>query len=82
MISMRKSIAKGLSYIALICSVFPLISYLLAMFKVTLTGGMQIVLAGMNVLCVLLGLVLSVFCVQSKESRSIINIVFTAISIF
>ncbi|WP_195321088.1 hypothetical protein [[Clostridium] symbiosum] len=78
---MRKNIAKGFSYIALICSVFPLISYLLAMFKVTLSSSMQTVLAGMNVLCVLLGLGFSIACVKSSETRNTINIISTIISL-
>lgn len=38
MISMRKSIAKEFSHMALTRSIFPLITYLLAMVKATLTG--------------------------------------------
>lgn len=79
---MKKTISKLLSLIALICSMFPVLSYLLAAFKVTLSSGMQTVLTGANILCVLLGLGLSIACVKSNETRSITNIVSTIISIF
>lgn len=77
---MKKSVAKPFSYVALICSVFPVFSYFLAAFKITLTGGIQTALAGMNVLCALLGLGLSIACVKNSETRSIINIISTIIS--
>ena len=38
--------------------------------------------AGANIVFVLLGLILSVVCVRSREIRSIINIISTAISVF
>lgn len=78
---MEKNSSKYLSMIALICSLFPLISYLLAVFKVTLNNGMQAVLASSNVLCILLGLGLSIICVRKEENHSVINIVAMVISI-
>ena len=48
----------------------------------SLSDGIRTVWAGANIVFVLLGLILSVVCVRNKESRSIINIVSTAISVF
>ena len=77
---MKKAISKPLSVAALIFSVFPAVSYLLSIFKVTLSGGMQTALAGANIVCVLLGLGLSIVCVKNSESRNAINIISTVIS--
>ena len=48
----------------------------------SLSDGVRTAWAGANIVFVLLGLILSVVCVRSRESRSIINIVSTAISVF
>ena len=42
---------------------------------------MQAVLASSNVLCILLGLGLSIICVRKEENHSVINIVAMVISI-
>ena len=51
-------------------------------YKRQLSDGVRTAWAGANIVFVLLGLILSVVCVRSRESRSIINIVSTAISVF
>lgn len=79
---MKKSILKPLSIIALICSIFPAMSYLLAMFSIDLSSGIQRVLVGVNIMCVILGLGLSGVCIRSNGIRNIINIVSIIISIF
>lgn len=48
----------------------------------SLSDGIRTVWAGANIVFVLLGLILSVICVRNRESRSVINIVSTAISAF
>ena len=77
---MRRSKAAVFSVISLISSVFPVFSLLLAALGITLSGGVQTALAGMNVLCALLGLGLSLTCVRNSETRSITNILSAVIS--
>ena len=48
----------------------------------SLSDGVRTAWAGANIVFVLLGLILSVVCVRSRKSRSIINIVSTTISVF
>lgn len=71
---MKRSIAMGCSVTALICSVFPMFSYLLAVLRIVLTPELQTALAGANILCTLLGLGLSLVCIKSRETRSVVNI--------
>lgn len=79
---MKRSTAKGCSVTALICSVFPVFTYLLAGFKIVLSPELQTALAGANILCALLGLGLSIACIKSKETRSVVNIFSAVISAF
>lgn len=71
---------KPLSVAALVVSVLPLATLIPSLLKITLTDGVRSMWAGANVLFVVLGLVLSIICVRKKDSRSIINILSTAIS--
>lgn len=82
MISVKKSTAKGFCYAGLICSVFPILSYLLEAFPISLTWGMQNALAGMNILCALLGLGFSIACVKRRETRNVVTIISTILSAF
>ena len=79
---MRRSKSAVFSVISLIFSVFPVFSLLLSALGITLSGGVQTALAGMNVLCALLGLGLSLTCVRNSETRSITNILSAVISTF
>lgn len=71
---------KGLSSLALIFSVLPLATFIPILLKVTLPDGVRTVWGGVNIVCVLLGLLLSVACVKSSDSRSVVNIASMAIS--
>lgn len=71
---------KGLSSLALIFSVLPLATFIPILLKVTLPDGVRTVWGGVNIVCVLLGLILSLTCVKSSDSRSTVNIVSMAIS--
>lgn len=71
---------KGLSSLALLCSVLPLATFIPILLKVTLPDGIRTVWSGANIVCVLLGLILSVVCVKSSDSRSTVNIASMAIS--
>lgn len=71
---------KPLSVAALVVSVLPLATLIPSFLKITLPDGVRSMWAGANILFVVLGLVLSIICVRSKDSRSIVNILSTAIS--
>lgn len=76
---MKKETSQKLSIIALLISIFPVISYVLPMFKISLGGGVQTALAVANVSCTLMGLILSIICVKSQETRNALNIISTLI---
>ena len=72
---------KSLSMVALIVCILPAATLVSALFQITLPDGVRTILAGINIVFVLLGLLLSVICVRNKESRSIVNIISTVVSI-
>ncbi|MDO4555281.1 MAG: hypothetical protein Q4B70_09080 [Lachnospiraceae bacterium] len=71
---------KGLSSLALLCSVLPLATFIPIRLKMTLPDGVRTVWGGANIVCVLLGLILSIVCVKSSDGRSAVNIGSMAIS--
>lgn len=73
---------KNLSVVALMVSVLPLATLLPAFLKITLSEGVCSIWAGVNIVSVLVGVILSMICVWSKESRSAVNIVSTVVSVF
>ena len=79
---MEKKKLQSISIAALIVSILPLATLIPCFLHLSLADGIRTVWAGANIVFVLLGLILSVVCVRNKESRSIINIVSTAISVF
>ena len=79
---MEKKKFQSVSIAALIVSILPLATLIPSFLHLSLADGVRTVWAGANIVFVLLGLILSVVCVRNKESRSIINIVSTAISVF
>ena len=79
---MEKKKLQSISIAALIVSILPLATLVPSFLHLSLGDGIRTVWAGANIVFVLLGLILSVVCVRNKESRSIINIVSTAISVF
>ena len=79
---MEKKKLQSISIAALIVSILPLATLVPSFLHLSLADGIRTVWAGANIVFVLLGLILSVVCVRNKESRSIINIVSTAISVF
>lgn len=79
---MEKKKLQSVSIAALIVSLLPLATLAPSLLHLSLADGVRTIWAGANIVFVLLGLILSVVCVRSKESRSIINIVSTAISAF
>lgn len=73
---------KKLSTVSLVISVLPLAALIPVFLKVTLSERVSTAWAGINIFCVVAGLILSIICVRSNESRSIINIASTIISVF
>lgn len=79
---MKKKKLQSISIAALIVSILPLATLIPSFLHLSLADGIRTVWAGANIVFVLLGLILSVVCVRNRESRSVINIVSTAISVF
>lgn len=73
---------QKLSVAALIISILPLMTFIPVLFNITLTDGVRSVWAGVNILSVFVGLILSVICVKSRDSRNVVNIISTVISSF
>lgn len=73
---------QRLSVAALIISVLPLATFIPVFLNITLTDGGRSVWAGINILSVFVGLILSIVCVKSRDSRSVVNIISTIISSF
>ena len=72
---------QKLSLAALIVSLLPLATLVPMFLKITLPDGVRTVWAVCNIVLVLSGLLLSVICVKSEESRSAVNIMSTVISV-
>ena len=72
---------QKLSLAALIISLLPLATLVPVFLKITLPDGVRMVWAVCNIVLALVGLLLSVICVKSEESRSGINIMSTIISV-
>ena len=73
---------KTLSLVSLIISVIPAATLIPVFLKITLSEGVSTAWAGVNIGCAVVGLLLSIICVKSDESRSPINIASTIISAF
>lgn len=72
---------QKLSLAALIVSVLPLATLIPVFLKITLPDGVRTVWAICNIGLAMAGLLLSVICVKNEESRSIVNIMSTIISV-
>ena len=79
---MEKKKYQSISIAALIVSILPLATLIPSFLHLSLADGIRTVWAGANIVFVLLGLILSVVCVRSRESRSMINIASTGIRAF
>ena len=67
---------------ALIVSVLPLATLIPVLLKITLPDSVRSIWAVANIVFVLVGLCLSIVCVRNRESRGLMNIASTTISIF
>ena len=72
---------QKLSLAALLVSLLPLATLVPVFLKITLPDGVRMVWAICNIVLALAGLLLSVICVKSEESRSIVNIMSTLVSV-
>ena len=72
---------QKLSLAALIVSLLPLATLVPVYLKITLPDGVRMVWAICNIVLALAGLLLSVICAKSEESRSAVNIMSTVISV-
>ena len=72
---------QKLSLAALIVSLLPLATLVPVFLKITLPDGVRMVWAICNIVLALAGLLLSVICVKSEESRSAVNIMSIVISV-
>ena len=68
---------KKLSIAAVVISVLPLATFIPSLLSITLSDGVRSVWAGVNILSVLIGFVLSV---KNHDSRNAVNIIGTVIS--
>ena len=73
---------EKLSIEALVISILPLAAFVPTLFNIVLTNNIRSIWAVVNIFFAFLGLVLSIICVKSRDSRSMINIVSTVISNF
>ena len=71
---MEKKKFQSVSIAALIVSIIPLAALAPSLLHLSLSDGVRTAWAGANIVFVLLGLILSVVCVRSRGSRSIINL--------
>ena len=72
---------QKLSLAALIVSLLPLATLVPVFLKITLPDGVRTVWTVCNIVLVLSGLLLSVICVKSEESRSATNSMSSVISV-
>ena len=72
---------QKLSLAALIVSLLPLATLVPVFLKITLPDGVRTVWAICNIILATAGLLLSVICVKSEESRSAVNIMSSVISV-
>ena len=72
---------QKLSLAALIVSLLPLATLVPVFLKITLPDGVRMVWAICNIVLALAGLLFSLVCVKSEESRSAVNIMSTVISV-
>lgn len=73
---------KTLSLVSLMTSIIPAATLIPVFLKITLPEGVSTVWAGVNIASAVVGLILSIVCVRSEESRSPVNIASTIVSTF
>lgn len=79
---MQSKKLKTISLVSLIISVIPAATLIPVFLKITLPEGIRTTWTGVSIACAVVGLLLSIICVKSDESRSPVNISSTIISAF
>ncbi len=79
---MKQETSTKMSAAALACGSFPLLSGLLQVLHVPLSGAPQLLLAGADLLCTLAGLGLAAVCVKERQHRNFWNLSALALSAF
>lgn len=69
-----KKITK-LGIVAVVTSVLPFATFIPVVLHITLSNAVRSVWAGVNILSVFIGLILSVICIKNRDNRSVINII-------
>ncbi len=59
-----------MSIIAFIISVIPFVTLILVFLKIVLPDGLRTVWSGANIVCVIIGLCLSIICVKNSKSSN------------
>lgn len=77
---MEKKKLQNISIAALMISMLPFAALIPAFLQIVLPDGLRMVWSGVNIVCVITGLCLSVICIRNHESRSLINIISAIIS--
>lgn len=77
---MEKKKLQNISIVALIISVLPFATLIPVFLKIALPDGLRTVWTGVNIVCILAGLCLSILCAKNNEIRSQINLISTMIS--
>ena len=78
----RELCGVALSLVSLIIGIVPVATLIPVFLKITLPDGVSTAWAGVNIASAVVGLILSIVCVRSEESRSPVNIAFTIVSAF
>lgn len=78
---MEKKKLQNISIAALIISALPFATLIPVFLQIVLPDGLRTVWSGVNIACVITGLCLSIICVKNSESRSLVNIISTIISV-
>lgn len=79
---MENKKVENMSKLGLVISLLPLLTLIPTAFNISLTGSIQLVWAGANIIFAFIGLMISIMYVKNRESRSAVNIVSTVISGF
>ena len=79
---MENKKVQNMSKLGLVISLLPLLTFIPTALNISLTGIIQLVWAGANIIFAFMSLMISIMYVKNRESRSATNIISTIISVF
>lgn len=79
---MKNKKVQNMSKLGLVISLLPLLTFIPTALNISLTGIIQLVWAGSNIIFAFMGLMISITHVKNRESRGATNIISTIISVF